>query len=130
VPKWVWPRGIPGAQLGGGFLPRGLHDRSELYTCFYVGWALPLRSLAALCNLYLVCQVYGLPSLSPIGRFGGRGSVGRKFDFSTAGGHLCFCPEGSLLVCEGDNRRVQAVKLGRDADDDTLTTEFKVCMCD
>ncbi len=72
-------------------------------------------------------QVHVLPSLAVVGRFGGRGNKQERFDFSTAGGMLCFSPQGNLLVAEGDGQRVQAIKLGYDAEKRRLTAVWQVC---
>jgi hypothetical protein len=39
---------------------------------------------------------------------------------------LCFGPQGHLLVAEGDGKRVQAIRLGLDADRRRLTSVWQV----
>jgi hypothetical protein len=100
-----------------------------------VGWGwggrVALQWLAHRSLINLVChcdygQVYLLPDIENVGRFGGRGNAKCRFNFSSAGGYLCFTPAGHLLVAEGDNQRVQAVRVRYIVEDKGLAITFEV----
>jgi hypothetical protein len=65
-------------------------------------------------NLRPACE--GPAPLLPLLRVGKKGFLSLEFDFSNLGGWMCFTPYGTLLVAEGDNRRVQELRLERAVD--------------